>query len=314
MDRILKYRAHLMGFAIIGILICHFKLLTNAHHLFSLGSLGVEIFFFLSGIGLTLSYNKDSNPLHFYKKRILRIVPSYYITIACLLFLSLFWGETDYRMYSSFFIIGPWKWFLSLLSIFYLTFPLYMLISKKASPLLLFAVIVLGCLSALLLMLHFSPGHHQCHVIGRIPSFYIGCLLVQRPALIKKQLPWAMLAIASLAALFTCFHFNEELFKNIGIAWFLRAAFTPGFCLLLVAICRLCEKIHLHLVLKALAFLGGITLEIYLTEGYFSGAMYKSFDLVFQPLGWIPCIALAYAIHSVSKMIKTKVDTLSHSS
>lgn len=42
-----------------------------------IGSVGVEFFVFLSGVGLYFSMSKDSNILHFFQKRIKRILPAY---------------------------------------------------------------------------------------------------------------------------------------------------------------------------------------------------------------------------------------------
>ena len=41
-----------------------------------MGNIGVDIFLFLSAIGLFFSFSKNSNLKDFYKKRVLRIVPS----------------------------------------------------------------------------------------------------------------------------------------------------------------------------------------------------------------------------------------------
>lgn len=38
---------------------------------------GVDIFFFLSAIGCCYSLKNDSNTLHFYEKRLYRILPTY---------------------------------------------------------------------------------------------------------------------------------------------------------------------------------------------------------------------------------------------
>lgn len=81
-----KYRAVLMGLAIILIMFCHMDIaqehngvsatsLAKALHLFTVG---VDIFLFLSGVGLYYSYTKGKQPyVKFEKKRLIRILPYY---------------------------------------------------------------------------------------------------------------------------------------------------------------------------------------------------------------------------------------------
>ena len=83
-----KYRALLMGVAILLILFCHLDV-SQSHHsvehtrlagILQTGSVGVDIFLFLSGIGLYYSYTKNKLPYWtFEKKRLLRIIPYYLI-------------------------------------------------------------------------------------------------------------------------------------------------------------------------------------------------------------------------------------------
>ena len=43
------------------------------------GNIGVDIFLILSAIGLYFSFSKDDNLIKFYKKRVIRILPSFFI-------------------------------------------------------------------------------------------------------------------------------------------------------------------------------------------------------------------------------------------
>lgn len=85
-----KNRNAIYGVAIISIMIFHFfediansnlsggglGFLGKLYNTF-IGSVGVEFFVFLSGVGLYFSMSKDSNILHFFQKRIKRILPAY---------------------------------------------------------------------------------------------------------------------------------------------------------------------------------------------------------------------------------------------
>lgn len=45
------------------------------------GDIGVELFFLLSGVGLAYSLSKNGNVWHFYRKRFLRIIPTYLVVV-----------------------------------------------------------------------------------------------------------------------------------------------------------------------------------------------------------------------------------------
>ena len=135
-----KYRTVLMGLAIIMIMFCHMDVaqshndipstsLARALHLFTVG---VDIFLFLSGVGLYYSYTKKKQSYgEFEKKRLVRILP-YYFVIA----------GTTYLMYDiimNHFTVGKllsdllfvtWfregntrYWYILAIVVFYLLFP-----------------------------------------------------------------------------------------------------------------------------------------------------------------------------------------------
>ena len=95
MDRyaVSKYRNSLMGLAILWVVFYHGPVvkIPILHHIQELGYLGVEIFFTLSGFGLYYAWNKSHNICHFYGRRILRIIPSYFP----LLFLRIAWDANS---------------------------------------------------------------------------------------------------------------------------------------------------------------------------------------------------------------------------
>lgn len=274
--------------------------------------MGVEIFFFLSGMGLVLSWQKDSNPFHYYRKRILRLLPSYYIAIAFIIFLSNFWGHTDDRMYSSFFVIGPWMWFVSYLFVLYIVFPLYMYISAKVPPEVLFMLVVSATMATMTALWYFLPDNTFPYLdmkVGRIPSFFFGCLAAQRRTLLNSKPVWGIIGILAIAALFCCFRLDEHNLKMTGVVWMIRLLLTPGLCFLLIAVCTAAEKLHLHFLLKCLAFIGTLTLEIYLTESFFSEELRCYYPLILQPIGWVPCLMTAYIINRLSQRVRAGVDT-----
>lgn len=75
-----KYRTELMGVAILWVMFFHSTISIN-NIIFRLikhiGYGGVDIFLMLSGLGLYYAYKKNNDMLEFYKRRVLRILPTY---------------------------------------------------------------------------------------------------------------------------------------------------------------------------------------------------------------------------------------------
>ena len=75
------YRSELMGWSILWIMMLHFTFnqVKPLGFIAQYGYAGVDIFLFVSGFGLFISLEKDNNLLNYYRKRLLRILPTYYI-------------------------------------------------------------------------------------------------------------------------------------------------------------------------------------------------------------------------------------------
>ena len=75
------YRKELFGIATLMIVLCHSVSIVpfpgSLGHLISYGTMGVNIFLFLSGIGLYYSLKNNGNCLDFYKKRFIRVLIPY---------------------------------------------------------------------------------------------------------------------------------------------------------------------------------------------------------------------------------------------
>ena len=80
-----RFRSEIMGVAIILVVICHSdafswgKIQLYINEFMKVFAIGVDIFLFVSGIGLYFSMKKNSDVFCFYKKRFLRIIPEFLI-------------------------------------------------------------------------------------------------------------------------------------------------------------------------------------------------------------------------------------------
>lgn len=157
-----------------------------------LGSLGVRIFFIISGSLITglllkeLERDNHINLLRFYFRRTMRIFPAFYFYLACMLLIgSLGWTELSFRdsitalTYTSNYSLSlppiiKHTWSLATEEQFYLIWPAVLAISKRPRG-----------IHSLMLLLILAPlsSHIIASKLGRpVPAFFndpigIGCLL-----------------------------------------------------------------------------------------------------------------------------------------
>ena len=166
----------LRGIAVIIVLMSH----TAAFGMYGQGSLGVLLFFFLSGFVLTLPYTE--NPKRFLNKkelsryvinRVLRIVPVYIVAV---LFYTLYWGmDASWFFYNVSFIKG-WNHFWSVAeeTRFYILFPL-VIIFLSFIPRYTLRILIL---SGITYYFYKHSGMHKIDIMdGRHVSFYFWMFL-----------------------------------------------------------------------------------------------------------------------------------------
>ena len=88
-----RFRGELMGAAMLFIILFHVGLPREDafYGLRRMGNVGVDMFLFLSGIGLWFSWMKNPDTKRFFIRRYLRIYPAWLI-IACLFYIPRFQG------------------------------------------------------------------------------------------------------------------------------------------------------------------------------------------------------------------------------
>ena len=88
-----RFRGELMGAAMLFIMLFHVSLprWDMFFGLRRMGNIGVDIFLFLSGVGLWFAWMKRADMKHFFRRRYIRIYPAWLI-IACLYYIPRFHG------------------------------------------------------------------------------------------------------------------------------------------------------------------------------------------------------------------------------
>lgn len=265
------YRTQLMGFATVMIIACHaagsgVQMHPLLARILQLGNYGVDIFLFLSGLGLYYSLKK-SDPATvcgalYYKKRFFRVyIPYLLIYIPYALILVALGRYTFGDCLLSWSALEFWffhrgAWFVSLIVIIYLLSPLlYKALSSKNKW--LWTVVLILVLTALIKI----PAEDKSIVFNlkwalcRVPSFILGMAIAQG-CQDKKNIS----AIWILLLTFLGVVGWEELLIGYGGAWMI----VPLFIFVFIFLLKKIERVSF--VNKSLKFLGKVSLESYLTN------------------------------------------------
>lgn len=172
---------------------------------------GVDIFFYISALGLCLSFGKDPIILNFYKRRIKRILPTWFPVLIGMHILNLYFGnDCPHSFFEALLYytgIGWWihcmfecgnsvyyEWYIPTLLVFYFFFPyLAKLKTKILLGLLLFSVCSTLFLSSNGILDSLKLTHQ------RIPVFLFG--IISYRYLVKDDIPKYMRALETIGFL-----------------------------------------------------------------------------------------------------------------
>lgn len=309
-----RYRSPIMGFAALWILFFHFwqPLFANGAPaaLFyaenvakRLGFEGVDMFFLLSGMGLTYSVGKHSLG-GFYLRRLKRLaVP--FVAVAALRAVCERWGWRAFLFVVSganFFVGNMYffLWFVTAIAVLYLVFPLYWRFFSRARSKVVFTLAVIAVWYALSLSLRGVLREDMYGFTNRIPVFLTGVLFgwgSQKGAALPPRRTVAViaagLAAAGLTLSFMCNFRNLELLlpqSNCCLPSFLTAL---GLTALLAELFAWLGRGAGRFVNRALGFVGGISLEFYCVQEFLGGRTVNALA------GHVPDIAVNLAVLAV---------------
>ena len=228
------------------------------------GNVGVDIFLFLSGIGLYFSFSKDSNIKTFYKKRVIRILPSVLI-IASIYYLikgvnliSFIKGIT----LTNFYIDGIRDfWYFSLIIVLYIIYPFLHKIIDKYGLKGLIVILLISIISTISLMFVLPNLYNKIEIaLTRIPVFILGIYYGKRilnKEEINKNYIW-LFAILFIICNFVLFNFKftyyfcvRYIYAILGISIVFLISFIHS-------------KVKFNISDKILTFFGTYSMEIYL--------------------------------------------------
>lgn len=288
-----RYRGELMGIAMLFIILFHVYL-PRQHAFFGLhrlGNVGVDMFFFLSGIGLWFSWTKPlekgmplrktlASPLiSFYKKRYWRIYPAW-LVMASLYYIPIYCKSKTQTLID---LIGDisinWDfwirdeltfWYIPATMMLYMIAPFYMELIRR-HPLYRWLAVAMVCWCVIVQWVtpvHQAVGHIEIFW-SRVPIFLIGLnvgeLVKNRQSLDSSSL-WLLLLMFALP--FAGSLYLEQMVHGKFPLFAERMLYIPMTVSGTLLLCLLLKKVPSWLN-SSLSFIGGISLEIYLIHAHF---------------------------------------------
>ena len=271
-----KHRASLMGLSILSVMLFHqyFTSIPPFNFFHNYGYWGVDIFLFLSGMGMVSSL-QNHTLAEFYKRRCSRILP---ICIVCgtLKYITFLLMGTSVASIQEGLHLGWWSvasldlWYVNVILIFYAVSPLLYKSLNHFRWQTLFIIFVLFCLNGL--TLRPKVGHAWMSLEGltawsveRLPVFVLGMLVAMRKDIINKRSiaisTFFLINAISIVVIAKTFGLKEDtsVIRVLSVA--LEMASLVSFCVW--ALNRTPS-----IVRKFMAFMGKHSLEIYLVHEF----------------------------------------------
>lgn len=273
--RLSECRTAIMGLSMLSIMLFHQYFVSafpfNFFHVF--GFWGVDIFLFLSGMGLVNSLEKNST-LHFYKRRLLRLVPSclicgavkYFIFISFTDFFSVLKTGLNLGMFS---IASMDLWFIHTIFLFYLITPVLYYLLNEYPVITSLCIILVFFINGLTIrpMIGFdwlSPLGVLSWSIERLPVFATGMLIsIKRINVDRKMfLFFVFFMVAVVIRILGLLGMNMPILNACQIF-----ALVVG----MPALIEVCRRILSRLPKQAIhpiIFFGKYSLELYLVHEF----------------------------------------------
>lgn len=319
-----RYRGELMGAAMLFVILFHVSLSRDDpfYGLRRCGNVGVDMFLFLSGVGLWFAWTKQPSVRTFYRRRLLRILPTWFLVA------GVFYGA-DYlgqRRFSTDIIdlIGDvtvnWDfwlhdeltfWYVPAIMMLYLLAPHYMrLITRHPVYRWLPLLMVVWCVMVQwVLPIHRAVGHIEIFW-SRVPIFFIGINMgrsVKEQRTLEGSALWLLLL--AFAMTFGASVYLEQVSHGRFPLFVERMLYIPftvtGVLLLNYVFRRMPQCVN-----RFLRLVGALSLEVYLLHVQFVLLHIEPYRLgywltflltvaITLPLAWLLQTTLNYATRKI---------------
>lgn len=316
-----SYRGELMGLAMIFVMLFHVSLPKSEamYGLVRCGNVGVDMFLLLSGVGLWYAWSKKPGLKRFYLRRFKRIYPAWLI-VASLYYIPQFLTvkgggySPDVPNLIANILVGWsfWRiddltfWFIPAIMVMYALAPAYMSLIEKRPVYrwLVVAAIVLAVMVQYYPPVHKAVGHVEIF-FSRVPIFLIGINMgawVKEKRTLDGDSIWLVLLLFAMS-LAMCVEF-EQAWRGRFPLFLERMVYIP----LTVSGVILLNLLLRHtpaMMLKGLAFVGSVSLELYLIHIQFVLKYVKPYHLGFWLTSIIMIVVslmLAWILHRIIKL------------
>ena len=297
--KILEYRSHLMGLAILWVVFYHMPInITNPalRFVWETGYGGVDIFFFLSGIGVYYSLQKNTTEV-FYRRRLKRIMPAYLpiVTITFVLYNWQNWQGLSFavlvdmvkQLAGNIFMVGwfnhvngQFNWYVQAVMWFYLVAPLLLSTIRKVAfdkkkILCFWAVVFFMQVPFFDTDIHKMPARLLIFILGIWVAKYFEEDACDR---VMPALKYIAL-LCGVAILALTYYVVPDWLSMYGLYWYPFVLIVPGVCVLFT---RVFEGMKGNRALNAisgcLACIGKASFEVYLIH-------ILLFEYILKPIG-----------------------------
>lgn len=293
-----KYRAQLMGIAILMVALFHGKMKHSnsvVDFLCFSGDMGVDFFFFLSGLGMYYSLLKRPTLVNFMVKRIVRIVPAWFIVNFYIQLKNVGFDFDKIEIFEilkyltgmSFVLEGSlYFWYVPAQLIFYLITPFFVqkYCQSKKKAICIYSFVWIGLLA--LCVIFQNAGYFI--FLFRWPLYFIGIMFGELSCkeikITKKKMYLSLLVLGVGAFIVNYIRLNNGMkLVRYEYKYFVYMFVVIPLC---IWISYLMNKTKYEFIV--LKFLGGITLEIYLLHEFILREItYRVSKIPFDEDGWV---------------------------
>ena len=325
-----KHRSAIMGLMALLIIIYHAEWTTNINvydmTINKFGSIGVDVFVFISGFGLAYALTKYDDFATYIIKRFGRILPAYYtfeiinFIIALLLLLVGIKNNLLQPIESWLIPVGVWvnydshKWYIAGILGFYILAALIYPAMRRSKYLYLTVFFML--LITVLFVPFIADMSNMPLAVERIPALVIG--LSVGVASLRKESKYKKTSLGLIYLIILCvigisMYFLQGKLPGTYLSklvdesniYVRQSLIAPLLAVLLAYIIELFGYIHLNFIDKGLAWLGKLSLELYLIHTLISGIL--GITSLSKPLQVLITIILSVPAAMLLKWLSNKV-------
>ena len=297
------YRSELMGWAIVWIMMLHFTFtqIKPLGFLAQYGFAGVDIFMLVSGFGLYFSLDKNSNIITFYRKRFLRIFPTY--DILGVFASVILYHDSILTHLFRYTTIGFWTggvygdWYIPSIVFLYILTPLIKKLYDRKLWIIIISICCLCLIASYILVANNDIPKNEPHFffLYRIPSFLFGLACAYWGKNSFSNTYYYYILIAGIPFFIYLYPHHHEIYNY---KYFSTVFLLPLFTFLLIVISRHCQPIK-----PIITKIGQASLEIYIIQGMFFHAICTG--VITIPAGYHDIISILFIILSSTLGIVT---------